>query len=75
MVMVALALDTPKLSPELMAWEKEPTVPEAAPDEVSRVGSARRVRGTDSSRRLAIFLMRDDVGMKNPLRLRGRAYL
>lgn len=34
MVIVALALDTPRLSPLITAWEKEAAVPEAAPDEV-----------------------------------------
>ncbi|CAN0487040.1 unnamed protein product, partial [Hapterophycus canaliculatus] len=34
MVVVALALDTPKLSPLVVAWEREPFEPEAAPDEV-----------------------------------------
>lgn len=34
MVVVALALDTPRLSPLVVAWEREPFEPEAAPDEV-----------------------------------------
>lgn len=34
MVVTALALDTPKLTPLLVAWERESFDPEAAPDEV-----------------------------------------
>ncbi|CAM9395173.1 unnamed protein product, partial [Ectocarpus sp. 12 AP-2014] len=33
MVVVALALDTPKLTPLVIAWEREPFEPEPAPDE------------------------------------------
>ncbi|CAM9963332.1 unnamed protein product [Ectocarpus sp. 6 AP-2014] len=33
MVVVALALDTPKLTPLVIAWEREPSEPEPAPDE------------------------------------------
>lgn len=34
MVVITLALDTPKLTPVVTAWEKCPTEPEPAPDEV-----------------------------------------
>lgn len=36
MVVVALALDTPRLTPLLTAWERAPFEPEAAPDEVRK---------------------------------------
>ena len=35
MVTVALALDTPRLSPSVTAWERESAEPETAPDEVN----------------------------------------
>lgn len=34
MVVVSLALDTPKLTPMVTAWERESMEPEAAPHEV-----------------------------------------
>ena len=35
MVTVALALDTPRLTPLVAAWERESAEPEAVPDEVN----------------------------------------
>lgn len=40
MVVVALALDTPRLTPLVTAWERAPFEPEPAPDEVRRPNHA-----------------------------------
>ena len=37
MVVVTLALDTPRLTPLVTAWERAPFEPEAAPDEVRQL--------------------------------------
>ncbi len=50
MVVVALALDTPRLGPLLTAWERGPLEPEAAPDEVGH-GAGRRLLRTRLGKR------------------------
>ena len=66
MVTVALALDTPRLSPLVTAWEKESAGPEAAPHEVDNEinggqSLTNRPKPTATTRAQALSNMRKDT--------------